>query len=151
MQKTYRSLASVGNGTKTLLGEQQSHQENTMKNKKTTGTTESKAQGAGNGSPLPSLEARFRAFRKAEGRRELLGFADLVIAGAFVIRGIQVVRVKAEGQEQYGQPFVSFPNRKQGEKFVDMAHPITAEAQQLASKTILAAYEAAGKKEAVPA
>jgi DNA-binding cell septation regulator SpoVG len=150
MQKTYRSLASVGNGTKTLLGEQQSHQENTMK-KKTTGTTDSKAQGVGNGSPLPSLEARFRAFRKQEGRRELLGFADLVIAGAFVIRGIQVVRVKAEGQEQYGQPFVSFPNRKQGEKFVDMAHPITAEAQQLASKTILAAFEAAGKKEAVPA
>jgi len=99
---------------------------------------------------LPSLEARVRPFQKVQGRRETLAFADLIIGGAFVIKDVCILRTKPEGQEEFGQPFVSFPNRKGNEKaegkYFDIAHPITTEAYKSATETIMRAYAQAEKE-----
>ncbi|MFA6316101.1 MAG: septation protein SpoVG family protein [Elusimicrobiota bacterium] len=97
---------------------------------------------------MPGLETRVKVYRGpvAEGRAQLLGFADLVIGGSFIIRDIRIMRVT--GGEKGGKVFVAFPGRKRpGEenKYYDIAHPVTAEAYQEATKAILSAYEKAGK------
>ena len=93
---------------------------------------------------LPKLEAKVRLYRDAQGRAELLGFADLVIAEAFVIKGIRIVAVKGE-EGTPGEPFISFPSRKGTgqDKYFDVAHPITAEAHQRAKEVVLEAYQLA--------
>ena len=92
---------------------------------------------------MPDLQSRIKLCRIARGQRELLGFADLTIGGAFVIKDICIVRVLREGEEA-GEPFVAFPSKKgtgAGEgKYFDVAHPITAEARQKAMEVILSAY-----------
>jgi DNA-binding cell septation regulator SpoVG len=91
-----------------------------------------------------TLEAKIRLYHETQGKAELLGFADLVIGEAFVIKGIRIVAVKnAEGER--GEPFVSFPSRKGAgqDKYFDIAHPITPEAHQRSKEVILAAYREA--------
>jgi stage V sporulation protein G len=93
---------------------------------------------------VPGLAARVKVFRDDSGKATLLGFADLTIAEAFVIKGIRILATKEDGGE--GRPFVSFPCRKgPQDKYFDVAHPITAAARQRALDVILASYgEAAG-------
>lgn len=90
----------------------------------------------------PLLDAKVRIYR-SEQNPTLLGFADLVIDGAFVIRGIAIRRTKANPGEQ----FVSFPSRKgsgeNADKYFDVAHPITAEAHQRATEIILERFREA--------
>ncbi|MBI5622557.1 MAG: septation protein SpoVG family protein [Elusimicrobia bacterium] len=98
---------------------------------------------------MPGLETRIKMYRGpvAEGRAQLLGFAELVIGGSFVIRDIRILRVTAG--EKSGRVFVAFPGRKRpGEekKYYDIAHPVTTEAYQESTKTILRAYEAAAAR-----
>jgi len=98
---------------------------------------------------VPELQPKVRLYHEAKGNRELLGFAELVIGGSFVIKDITIVRAKQNGNGA-GQPFVSFPSKKRsdanGDRWFDVAYPITAEAYRLASEAILNAYqEAAGK------
>jgi stage V sporulation protein G len=98
---------------------------------------------------LPSLDARVRLFKAENGQSTLMGFADVVIGGAFVIRGIRIVMSKpTEGRE--GGLFISFPSRKgtgeQQDKYFEVAHPITAEARSAVRELVLREYaEACGK------
>lgn len=97
-----------------------------------------------------TLSATVKRYSQVSGRRELLGFADLVIGGAFVIKGLQIVRVKEEGSETYGEAFVSFPSKKgtgeNADKFYETSHPISAEARKEATAVVLKAYEEASEK-----
>lgn len=93
---------------------------------------------------LPTLEARIRPYQDASGRQtKLLAFAELVIGGAFVIKNIRVL--KPEGDD----PFVAYPSEKgkgaAGERWFDLAHPITAEAYAAASALVLEAYRKAAE------
>lgn len=96
---------------------------------------------------LPKLEARVRLYQDTSGRTtKLMAFAELMIADAFVIKGIRVLK-KAEGEDE---PFVVYPAEKgkgaTSDRWFDLAHPITAEARTAASGLILERYrQALGK------
>ncbi|MBI4386006.1 MAG: septation protein SpoVG family protein [Elusimicrobia bacterium] len=98
---------------------------------------------------VPKLEAKVRPYQDTTGRgTQLLGFAELVIGGAFVIKNIRILMGKSDGSED-GRPFVAFPSRKgngssEG-KYFDIAHPITHEARQTAIQMILRAYDQASE------
>lgn len=84
----------------------------------------------------PHLQARARPWRGAGEESPLLGFADLVIGGSFVIAGIRIMKAKEGGA------FISFPARKgKNEEWTDVAFPITAEARRAAQEAVLAAFE----------
>ncbi len=94
---------------------------------------------------LPKLDARVRPYQDQSGRpTKLMAFADLVIADAFVIRNIRVLK-KAEGE---GDPFVVFPAEKGkgalADRWFDLAHPVTLEARTAAIGLILEKYRQAG-------
>lgn len=97
---------------------------------------------------LPKLEARVRPFQDGSGRAtRLLAFAELTIAGAFVIKGIRVLKREEEGADD--APFVAFPAEKgkgaAQERWFDVAHPVTAEARAAASAIVLEAYRRVGE------
>ncbi len=96
--------------------------------------------------PMLRLDARVRLHQNARGKRELLGFAELVIGGAFVIKGISIVRAKTDNGDRT-EPFISFPSRKgtgqAADKYFNVAHPITAEARRMANDLIIKAYREA--------
>jgi stage V sporulation protein G len=98
-------------------------------------------------SELPKLESKVKLYHSDRGNAEMLGFADVVIAGSFVIKGVRILRSK-----ESGVPFISFPARKgtgeQEGKFFDIAHPITAEARAAVHDAVLAAYEKASQGQA---
>lgn len=93
-------------------------------------------------SELPKLESKVKLYHAENGNAETLGFADVVIADSFVIKGVRILRSK-----ESGVPFISFPARKgtgaQEGKFFDIAHPITAQARAAVHDAVLAAYEKA--------
>lgn len=87
-------------------------------------------------SQTPRLQARARPWRGAGEESPLLGYADLVIAGSFVISGIRILKAKEGGA------FISFPSRKgKNDKWTDVAFPITAEARRAAQEAVLIAFE----------
>ncbi len=98
---------------------------------------------------VPGLDTKVRVLREpmAFGSAKLLGFAELVIGGSFVIRDIRILKVEKEGAESV---FVSFPSRRwnggEEKKFYDVAFPITAESYKQATGTILKAFEEAAVK-----
>ncbi len=91
---------------------------------------------------LPSLEAKIRPARDTSGRpARLLAFAELTIAGCFIIKGIRILSKKP------GEPFVVFPAERRGsdgpnspQEWFDIAHPLTAEARGAAIRLILSEY-----------
>ena len=90
---------------------------------------------------LPKLDARVRPYQDPSDRpTKLMAFAELMIADAFVIKGIRVLQ-KAEGE---ADPFVVFPAEKgkgaTADRWFDLAHPITVEARNAAIGLILAKY-----------
>jgi DNA-binding cell septation regulator SpoVG len=94
---------------------------------------------------MPKLRARVRPYRDETGRAtKLLAYAELMIADAFVIKGIRVLKKDEPGG---GEPFVVFPAEKgkgaSAERWFDLAHPITAEAHAAAVKTVLDAFASA--------
>jgi stage V sporulation protein G len=97
----------------------------------------------------PDLKATVRLHHLVQGKRELLGFAELIIAGSFVIKDIAIVRAT---QEEHGsaQPFVSFPAKKGkgelAERYFNVAHPITADARKTAQNVVLEAFALALEK-----
>lgn len=100
-------------------------------------------------SALPSLETTVKVYHDANGSHELLGFADLVIGGAFVIKGIRILMGKPKDGKP-GGPFLSFPARKgtgaSQDKYFEVAHPITASAREAAKQSVLRAYQEAQPK-----
>ena len=100
---------------------------------------------------MPKLDARVRLYAgPSSGKAELLGFADLVIADSFLIRGVRILRSRegedggGPGREAPGAPFLGFPSRKAvvkgEERWVDVAHPLTPEAREAAALVVLEAY-----------
>ena len=102
-------------------------------------TTDTQAQPAS-----LKLEARVKLCSQplAYGSAQLMAFAELVIGGAFVIRDIRILRVAKDGEQSV---FVAFPNRRYGDeddkKYYDVAFPITAQAYQEATGSLLREYE----------
>lgn len=89
---------------------------------------------------LPVLEARVRLHSDKTGRHvKHVGFAELLIAGAFVIKGIRIMKGPRDPE-----PFLVFPaERGKGEnsgKWYDIAHPSTKFAREVATKVILDAF-----------
>lgn len=98
------------------------------------------------------LEPRVRVLREplARGGAHLLGFAELVIGKAFVIRDIRILKVAKEGAESV---FVAFPSRKragssegQDRAYYDVAFPITSDSYKQATGLILKAFAQAAAK-----
>ncbi len=90
---------------------------------------------------LPKLDARVRPYQDPSDRpTKLMAFAELIIADAFVIKGIRVLK-KSEGE---AEPFVVFPAEKgkgaTADRWFDLAHPVTAEARTAAIELIMAKY-----------
>lgn len=87
---------------------------------------------------IPQLEVRVHPHKDTTGNKvKLLAFAELAIAGAFVIKSIRIM----QGDER--EPFVVFPAEKGkgDDRWYDIAHPCTPEARLAAVKAILGAYE----------
>lgn len=100
---------------------------------------------------VPKMSTRVKLYGgpPSQGGAQLLAFAQLVISDAFVIKDIRVVKAKPkDGGEEY--TFVAFPQRKGKEDYVDVAHPITADAYRAARDMILAAYEEAASADPKP-
>lgn len=92
--------------------------------------------------PLPKLDARVRLYQDPSDRpTKLLAFAELMIADAFVIKGIRVLGKTEPGNDE---PFVVFPAEKgkgaTADRWFDLAHPVTAEARTAALTLILDKY-----------
>ena len=88
---------------------------------------------------LPKLEARVRPFQDSSDRpTRLLAFAELLIADSFVIKGIRVLKREEPGDDE---PFVVFPSEKgkgsAGDRWFDVAHPVTAQARAAATALVL--------------
>lgn len=95
------------------------------------------------GSKVQITDVRIRKVTGLEGK--VRAHCSVVFDGAFVVHDLRVV----EGERGL---FLSMPRRKTGEgEYKDMAHPITAEARELLSKTVLEAYTAAERDEKVSA
>lgn len=95
---------------------------------------------------LPKLSASVRVFDgKSRGSLELLGFAELTVAGAFVIRDIRVVNGKDD------RPLVVFPRRGFGEgatRFYPVVSALTEEAREAARQAVCRAYRRAKSRSA---
>jgi DNA-binding cell septation regulator SpoVG len=95
---------------------------------------------------LPQIRAQVKLYHDSNGKSEILGFADLTIASAFVIRGVRIIMAKGKvGQAPV--PFLSFPARKgsgaSAERYFEVAFPASAEARRAATEVVLKAYAAA--------
>ncbi|MFH2202487.1 MAG: septation protein SpoVG family protein [Elusimicrobiota bacterium] len=100
----------------------------------------------------PELETRVRVFRaEGKGKADLLGYADLVIGGSFVIKSIRILQVNPEkAGGEISAPFISFPSRRversEETRYLDVAHPITSEAYHAAAELILNEYNQAAAR-----
>jgi DNA-binding cell septation regulator SpoVG len=91
---------------------------------------------------LPKLDARVRLHRDQSDRpTKVMAFVDLLIADAFVIKGIRVLAKEEPGADE---PFVTFPAEKgrglTADRWFDIAHPVTPAARAAATGLILAEY-----------
>src|SRR5882724_9831975 len=98
---------------------------------------------------LPSLESKVRLFHDASRPdSNLLGFADVVIGGAFVVKGIRIMMGPPKDDKPAG-PFIAFPakrgQRDAKDKWFDIAHPITTEAYAAVRESVLTAYAGAAR------
>ena len=81
----------------------------------------------------PKINARIDSLVEHESAKTR-AFASVTIGDAFAVHGIKIV----EGEKGL---FVSMPQRKEGDEYRDVFHPITAEAREELNKKILDAYE----------
>ena len=81
----------------------------------------------------PKITARIDSLVDYEGSKTK-AFASATISNAFAIHGIKIV----EGEKGL---FISMPQRKEGEDYKEIFHPITAEAREELNNQILDAYE----------
>jgi stage V sporulation protein G len=95
------------------------------------------------GQAVPKLETTVKLYREPGGPSDLLGFADVVIASSFVIKGLRIIMGKPK-DDKPGGPFISFPAKKgngaAADKWFEIAHPITAEARKAVQECVLSAY-----------
>lgn len=87
------------------------------------------------------LKAGIRLFSDDSGKRELLGFADLAVAGLIVARGLRVLKKKD------GEPYVAFPMRRsKAGSFFEVVSPATPKARELIKTAVLRAYKNAAAR-----
>ena len=91
---------------------------------------------------LPKLDVKVRLHQDLSDRpTKLMAFAELMIADAFVIKGIRVLAKAEPGNDD---PFVVFPAEKgkgaTADRWFDLAHPVTPAARTAALALILAEY-----------
>ena len=76
---------------------------------------------------------------KANRKEPVLAYANVVLAGKFIIRGITLLETKKNGR------FVSMPSRRirneEKKTFRNYCHPLTAEFRDELTKTIFEAYD----------
>ena len=100
---------------------------------------------------VPKLETTVKLYRDSNGASDLLGFADVVIAESFVIKGVRIIMGKPK-DDRPGGPFLSFPAKKgngpAADKWFEVAHPITAEARKAVWDCVLRAYAKAAAAKA---
>ena len=103
--------------------------------KKTNQTAENTqtAEAPANKYKVPFISAKIDRLVDYEGSKTK-AFASVNIGNAFAIHGIKII----EGEKGL---FVSMPQRKDGEDYKDVFHPITAEAREELNKQIMDAYE----------
>lgn len=80
---------------------------------------------------IPVTEVKLTLLDGASATKAL---GSVTLAGSFVVHGIRVV------QSQNGL-FVAMPQRKDGEAFRDLAHPITGPMRALLSSKVLEEYQ----------
>lgn len=71
-------------------------------------------------------------------RGPVLGYANVILAGKFIIRGITLLETEKSGR------FISMPSRRlraQGKSFRDICHPLNAEVRNELTEAIFAAYD----------
>ncbi len=86
--------------------------------------------------PLPTMEAVVRPHKSKSKQTNLLAFAELKIAGAFVIKNIRVMT------KNPGERFVVFPaERGVKDAWYDIAHPTNRTAWTAAVALILDEYD----------
>lgn len=87
-----------------------------------------------------SAEIEVKRINPLDGEGALRAFCDVVVGGSFLVKGIRVV----EGKKGV---FVSMPQEmgKDG-NWYDTVIPLTKEARQQISETVLAAYQDPSKK-----
>ncbi len=98
---------------------------------------------------IPELKANIRLHEdRTTHPTRLLAFAELTIAGCFVIKGIRILqrtdKSNIPGDEA---PFVVFPAERRvtagSNRWYDLAHPTTTEAREAAVRVIMDAYDKA--------
>ena len=84
---------------------------------------------------VTTVELAVKRMAKVDGRGTLKAFCDVAIGGQYLIKGVKVV----EGKKGI---FVSMP-REQGKdgQWYDTFLPVTKEAHQQLTDTVLAAYQ----------
>ncbi len=82
-----------------------------------------------------AIEIRVERIHRLDGEGSLKGFADISIAGTFLVKGLRIVAGK-EGL------FVSMP-RKQGKdgQWYDSVHPLNRAMREKLAEIVLSAYE----------
>lgn len=91
---------------------------------------------------LPKLDVKVRLYQDPSDRpTKLMAFVELMIADAFVIKGIRVLAKTEPGNDE---PFVVFPAEKgkgtTADRWFDLAHPVTPAARTAALTLILTEY-----------
>lgn len=94
---------------------------------------------------VPRLSARVRPHQaKGQWSTRVLAFAELMVAGAFVIKGIRILQHVGRASDA---PFVVYPaERGKGTasaRWYEVAHPCTPAARAAAEALILAEYQKA--------
>lgn len=75
---------------------------------------------------------------KIKQRGALLGYANIVLNGCFIVRGIKILENEKNGR------FVAMPARRLREEkraYRDLCHPINQETRELITQTIFDAYD----------
>lgn len=88
-------------------------------------------------SPLEITEISVHTCKAPDREDHLLGFARIVLNGAFVVNGIRIIRGKIGG------PFISFPrerDKKEEGRVFNICHPINQAANQMISDRVLDEY-----------
>lgn len=75
---------------------------------------------------------------KTKKREPVLGYANVILAGKFIIRGITLLETEKNGR------FISMPSRRlrnDKKSFRDTCHPLNAEVRNELTEAIFAAYD----------
>lgn len=84
----------------------------------------------------PKYLSTYSAVRLVEGKDNIKAYADVTLGNSFVVKGVKVI------ENEDGEMFVSMPSRKNSKgEYVNVAHPVTAEFNEILSNSVLKAYE----------